>query len=148
MAAGPSDAARKSQCNRVGGRDNDSRDRLRCGLGGQDAGHRTRHQHVWLEPNQFLRQRDHAFGRAVGIAKRQRHTASFQIPEIAQAGSKPRNVARRRCGGEGRENADQWVDHLLLPARCKRPRRRAAHQPDEIATLQLSKLHPQPTSQE
>src|SRR6516162_543283 len=65
-------------------------------------------------------------GRAVAIAKRQRHVASFQIAEIAQAGSKPGNVARRRCGGEGRENADQWVDRLLLRARRERPRSRTA----------------------
>src|SRR5262245_25721732 len=45
------------------------------------------------------------------------------LPEIAQAGSKPGNVARRRCGGEeeGRENADQWVGRLLLRARRERP---------------------------
>src|SRR5262249_59204920 len=49
-------------------------------------------------------------------------------------GSKPRNVARCRCGGEGRENADQRADQLLLRARRGRPRcRRAAEQRDELA---------------
>src|SRR5262249_1756400 len=85
------------------------------------------------ERNQFLSQRGHAFGRPVAIANLQRGVASFQIAEIAQAGSKPRNVARRRCGGEGRENADERAD-LLRPRRQRPCGRRAAEQRDEIAT--------------
>src|SRR5262249_46825437 len=74
------------------------------------------------------------FGRPVAIANLQRGVASFQIAEIAQAGSKPRNVPRRRCGGEGRENADERAD--LLRAHRERPRGcRAAKQRDELATF-------------
>jgi hypothetical protein len=38
--------------------------------------------------------------------------------------------------------------HQLLRACRERPRRSAAHQRDEIATLQLSKLHPLPPNQD
>jgi hypothetical protein len=122
------------QCDRVISRDDDDRDRSRCGLGGQGAGPRARHHHVGLERNQFLGQRGHAFRRAVAIPKRQRRVASLQIAEIAQPGSKPRNVARRRCGREGRENADQRGGRLLLRARRERPSGcRATKQGDELA---------------
>src|SRR5262249_323798 len=78
----------------------------------------------------------HAFGRPVAIANLQRGVASFQIAEIAQAGSKPRNVPRRRCGGEGGENADERADQLLLGPRLKRPSGyTAAEQRDELASF-------------
>src|SRR5262245_58880834 len=98
----------------------------RCGgVGGQRAGFSSREKHIGIERNQLVDKQGPAVGRAVAIPNLQRRVTSFQIAEIAQAGSKRRNVARGRCGVERRENADERTDRLLRTRR-ERPRGRAS----------------------
>jgi hypothetical protein len=82
---------------------------------------------------------------AFGPAKFYPHILTINISSFAQALTQSCKEWSK-CPGR---RTVQKPDHRrgLLRARRERPRRRAADQGNEIAPIQVTELHPQPTSQ-
>src|SRR5262249_50629017 len=97
----------------------------------------TRQDGLWTKRNQFLRR----FAQVHGIAWR----PPIIDPHITANGPTKflqplhEGCQARLCFWLARTRIHQHADasHALLPARCQRPRRRAAEQRDELAPLQL-----------
>jgi len=94
----PCDALRKPSCNRIIGRNCDDRNGPCCIVYGQHAGGRAGQNDIRVESDQFARKRRHALGDSVAMAQCQRHIATFHVSEVAQRGSKRRDIAARRHG--------------------------------------------------
>src|SRR5262249_1606995 len=96
-----------------------------------------------LRPTRSFASSGNSFIAPTGVAALEPHVLALDIAEGIESMSK--GIDGRQCCKPQDTDGDESL-RLLRPHR-QRPRRRAAEKRDEIAALQLTKLHPLPLSQ-
>jgi hypothetical protein len=98
-------------------------------------------------PNQFGRKHRQLLQLIIGPPVFDRNVLALDVAGVSEALAKCAHWFRISLGRLRVEEPDHR-HRRLLRARCERRCSRAPEQSDELAPLQLSKLHPQPTSQD
>src|SRR5262249_7893905 len=141
IPARPSETGNEANSHRVITGHEDDGDRRRCCLGCEYRRYTGRSDYGNLAANEIGRQYWQSIKLILGPAVFDRHVLAHDIASLLQALAERPQPFRDRIGRSGVQIPDHWHRRLLRPRRERPADGRAAEQRDELAALQLTKLH-------